>query len=128
MDKKDPVPPRRDDLEIIQTTYQGRKALVVRDSLGLIRDPVLLQGEAIELLAMLDAPRALGELRLEFVRRRGGLLEGDDGLEELVRELDSVWPASESGVSRQEETPARRLPEARRSRGQPRGRCLSGGA
>jgi len=90
MDKRDPVPPRRGDLEIIETTYQGRRALVVRDSLGLIRDPVLLQGVAIELLGMLDAPRALGELRLELVRRRGGLLEGDDGLEELVRELDSV--------------------------------------
>jgi AmmeMemoRadiSam system protein B len=90
MDKERPVPPPRHDLEIIPTSYGGRHALLVRDHLGIIQDPVLLQGELIDLLGLLDGRRTLRDLQLEFIRRRGGLIVDSSKLERLVRQLDAA--------------------------------------
>jgi AmmeMemoRadiSam system protein B len=90
MDKERPVPPPRQDLEIIPTSYEGRQALLVRDFLGMIQEPVLLQGELIDLLGLLDGRRTLRDLQLEFVRRRGGLIVDSARLERLIRQLDAA--------------------------------------
>ena len=89
-EKEPPAPPRREDLEIIPTSHQGRRALLVRDYLGIIPDPILLQGDAIELLAMLDGRHSLRDLQLEFVRLKGGRIVDSGRLQGLIREFDSA--------------------------------------
>jgi AmmeMemoRadiSam system protein B len=90
MEKERPVPLPREDLEITPTSYQGRQALLVRDYLGLIPDPVLLQGDVVELLGMLDGQRTVRDIQLEFVRLRGGQIVDSGRLERLIRDLDSA--------------------------------------
>lgn len=73
----------RSDLEIQILNYHGQRALLVSDRLGLIKNPVLLQGEALEVLGLIDGRRELEDIRLEFLRQRGySLLESS-----LVNEI-----------------------------------------
>ena len=43
------VPKLRTDIEFFPTSYQGTRALLVKDSLGLIQEPIVLKGEILEL-------------------------------------------------------------------------------
>lgn len=90
MEAERPVPRRREDLEIIPTSYQGSAAVLVRDYLGIIRDPVLLQGEAAELFGLLDGRRTIRDLQVAFVRSRGGEIVDSGRLEQMVRKLDAA--------------------------------------
>src|SRR4030043_163541 len=68
MKKEDPIPRVREDLEVIPTSYQGQKALLVRDFLGLIRDPLILQGDALQIIGLIDGKRTVRDIELELVR------------------------------------------------------------
>jgi len=84
------VPRIRHDLEFIQTTYQGKPAVVVRDNLGLIPKPILIQGDALTLLGLLDGTFSLRDIQLALVRRRGGELVSLDSIGQLLLELDKA--------------------------------------
>jgi hypothetical protein len=91
MKKESSIPKMRTDLELIPTSFQGQKALLVRDSLGLIRHPVILQGEALSLVALIDGKRSLREIQVELVRRRRGELVDVESIEKFIRELDAAY-------------------------------------
>jgi len=90
MDKHSPVPRLREDLEIIPTSYQGERALVVRDFLGLIRDPVVIQGDALNLLGLIDGKRTVRDIQLELVRSNQGILVDAEFISRIIAELDSA--------------------------------------
>jgi MEMO1 family protein len=90
MDKERPALRRRQDLEIIPMSYKGSAALLVRDYLGLVPEPVLLQGEAAELFGLLDGRRTVLDLQVALVRSRAGRLVDSGLLEHIIRELDSA--------------------------------------
>jgi len=79
------------DLEIIPTSYQGERALLVRDFLGLIRDPVILQGEALGLVGLIDGKRSVRDIQVELIRQQKGVLVDCDFIEKFVQELDSAF-------------------------------------
>jgi AmmeMemoRadiSam system protein B len=90
MNKEGPVPPIREDLEVVPTSYQGERALLVRDFLGLIRDPVILQGDALNIVRLIDGKRSVQDIQLELVRLRGGVLIDTAAVGRLIRELDGA--------------------------------------
>jgi len=77
-------------LEIIPTSYKGSAAILVRDHLGLVDEPVLLQGEAAELFGLLDGRRTVRDLQIALVRSRGGRLVDSGLLEQIIGEFDSA--------------------------------------
>lgn len=91
MKKENPIPRMRLDLEIISTSYQGERALLVRDFLGLIRDPVILQGEALSLLGLIDGKRTIRDIQVELVRQKRGVLVDFEFVEKFIQELDSAY-------------------------------------
>jgi MEMO1 family protein len=97
MEKERSVLRRREDLEVIPTSYEGSAAFLVRDYLGLVPEPVLLQGEAAELFALLDGRRTVRDIQIALVRSRGGRLVDSGLLEQLIREFDSVGLLQSAG-------------------------------
>lgn len=91
MRKEFPVPRIRLDLEVVPTSYQGEKALLVRDFLGLIRDPVILQGDVLGLIGLIDGNRTIRDIQVEFIRQKRGVLVDSEVIEKFVRELDSAY-------------------------------------
>lgn len=90
MRKDSPVPRIRTDLEIISTSYQGERALLVRDPIGLIRHPLVLQGDALSLAALIDGEKTIRDLQLELVRAKRGMLVDLERVEKIVAELDAA--------------------------------------
>lgn len=86
-----PVPRLRTDLEVIPTSYQGKRALLIRDSLGLIRQPVVLQGEALSLITLIDGQKTVRDLQVELVRARRGMLIDLNEVERIIAQLDSAF-------------------------------------
>jgi AmmeMemoRadiSam system protein B len=81
----------RTDLEIVPTTYQGQPGFVVRDLLGLIQKPLLLQGDALNLLSLADGKRTVREMQVLLVRGRGGVFVSAESIEKQFAELDRVF-------------------------------------
>ncbi len=90
MEKEKNLLRRREDLEVIPTSYEGSAAFVVRDHLGLFPEPVLIQGEAAELFALLDGRRTVRDIQLALVRSSGGRLVDSGYLEQILRAFDSA--------------------------------------
>jgi len=85
------IPRLRADLEIISTYYHGERALLIKDSLGLIHDPVILQGEALNLLGLIDGKRNIRDIQLEIIRQRGGIFVSSESIEKLLSELEAAF-------------------------------------
>jgi len=86
-----PIPKLRTDLEIVPTTYQGQPGYIVRDLLGLIEKPLLLQGEALNLLSLADGKRTVRDVQLLLVRGRGGVFVSTADIERQFAELDRIF-------------------------------------
>lgn len=84
------IPSLRADIELLPTLYQGMKAVLIRDPLGLIEKPILLQGETLEFLSLIDGKRNIRDIQLEIIRRRGGVLINSQDVKRFVSELDSA--------------------------------------
>lgn len=95
-----PAPAVRTDLEIVPVVYEGERGFLIRDGLGLIERPVILQRDALSVLALLDGRRSLRDVQLELVRRRGGALVGTEAVEALVAELDAARVLDSPGFRR----------------------------
>ena len=91
MKKEQPIPRIREDLEIIPTSHQGENALLVRDFLGLIRRPVILQGDALNIVGLIDGKRTVRDIQLELVRLKGGVLVDGEAVGQILRDLDSSF-------------------------------------
>ncbi|MBN1222470.1 MAG: AmmeMemoRadiSam system protein B, partial [Candidatus Aminicenantes bacterium] len=84
------IPKLRTDLEIIPVSYQGHKAFIVKDALGLIENPVLLQGDVLELVGLIDGRKSIRDIQLELTRLRKGLLASSNEVVQILGDLDSL--------------------------------------
>jgi AmmeMemoRadiSam system protein B len=87
----DDKPRLRDDLDVVPATVGEQEALVIRDHLGLIEDPVVLRGDVLGVLGLFDGSHTVREIDVAMVRQRGGLLLTRSVAERLVAELDGAF-------------------------------------
>ncbi len=78
----------REDIEIVPTLYRGERAFLLRDNLGLIENPLLVQAEALVILGLLDGRHSVEDIQMELVRRRGGGIISRDAIEGFLKDLD----------------------------------------
>lgn len=88
--KEGRVPRLRLDLEYIPVSYQGRKALLIRDPLEIIKEPVLLQGEALNLLGLIDGQREVQGIQAGMIRRQNGLYISMESVDHILDELEKA--------------------------------------
>ena len=89
MQKKSPR--LRTDIDIIPTSYQGEKVLLVKDVLGLIPQPVLLRGMALQVIGLMDGKRSIRDIQLELVRLHGGIFISAEDVEGMISQLDRIF-------------------------------------
>ncbi len=85
------IPKLRTDMEIFTTYYLGQKALVVKDALGLIKDPVVLQGQILNFIGLIDGKRTPRDIQLELIRQQKGVFVGVEYVQNLLSELDALF-------------------------------------
>ena len=80
----------RTDLEIQAINYKGNRALLISDRLGLIKNPVVLQGEAVDILALINGEKRAEDIQLEFLRQRGYSLEGASLVSQVLEKFSKL--------------------------------------
>ncbi len=81
------LPRMREDIELLPMAHAGRQMVLVRDPLGLIREPIALNQAAAALLTMLDGTHTMSDLKLFLARQQGGVLVTDIELEQMLGQL-----------------------------------------
>jgi AmmeMemoRadiSam system protein B len=88
METDDLIPRIRRDLEIIPVSFQGAEAHVLRDGLGLIEEPVVIQGEGLAILGLLDGKHSVSDIQTAIIRRQGGILVRRETVEAFIADLE----------------------------------------
>lgn len=81
----------RSDIDATPTLYQEERVLVIQDSLGLIKKPVLLSKTDLEFAQLLDGSRTVQDIQLHLMRQKGGLLVSSDSIHKKIRDFDSLF-------------------------------------
>ncbi|MFQ6109222.1 MAG: AmmeMemoRadiSam system protein B [Candidatus Aminicenantales bacterium] len=97
------IPRLRKDIEIIPTFYEGKRALLVRDSLGLIKEPFLLHGEILSFLSLIDGKRTIRDIQADLVRIRNGVFISSEEVAKILGQLDSLFLLESDRYHREKE-------------------------
>jgi AmmeMemoRadiSam system protein B len=81
----------RTDIDAIPTLYQEERVLIIKDSLGLIKKPVLLSKTDLEFAQLLDGSRTVQDIQLHLMRQKGGLLVSSDSIQKMIHDFDSLF-------------------------------------
>ncbi|MCJ7679873.1 MAG: AmmeMemoRadiSam system protein B [Candidatus Aminicenantes bacterium] len=85
------IPPSlRSDVEIIPAEYNGKKGLLIRDSLGLIADPVFVQGMGVFILTQLDGLTTLEDIWSSLVQQSGDLSLSREQIGDIISRFDEA--------------------------------------
>jgi AmmeMemoRadiSam system protein B len=85
------LPKMREDVELIPMSHAGQQMVLVRDPLGLIKEPVVLNEAAALMLSMLDGTHTMSDLKLFLARRQGGVLVTSLELTQLLDRLSAFY-------------------------------------
>jgi len=97
------IPKLRADIDVIPTRYRGENALLVKDSLGLIKDPILLRGAALQVIGLIDGKKDIQDIQLELMRLRSGVFVRRSDVEALLSELDAAYLIDSARYRRERE-------------------------
>jgi len=67
-------PSLRKSLDIVPTEHEGEQVFAVRDPLGLATEPILVPGEILFLMSLMDGGRTMADLQIEFTKKFGQLI------------------------------------------------------
>lgn len=81
----------RTDLEFFPVQKDGQAIILIRDPLGLVKEGQAVQPHLYEFMTLLDGTRSLRDLQMELMRRRGGILVGQDEVERILSNLDAGY-------------------------------------
>ena len=63
----------------------------MKDALGLIKNPVVLQGQILNFIGLIDGKRTPRDIQLELIRQQNGVFVGVDYVQSLLSELDALF-------------------------------------
>ena len=80
-------PSLRKSLDIIPTEHEGERVFAVRDPLGLAKEPILVPGEILFLMSLMDGETTIADLQIEFTKKFGQLIM-EDKVSGIAAQLD----------------------------------------
>jgi len=85
------IPRMRDDIELLPLRHGDQQMVMVRDPLGLIKEPIVLNQAVVSVLAMLDGTHTISDLRLFLTRSQGGVLVTTDEVHRVLDQLSAAF-------------------------------------
>jgi len=80
-------PRLRKSLDIIPTEHEGQRVFAVHDPLGLATEQILVPGEILFLMSLMDGEKTISDLQIAFTKQFGQLIM-DDRIRQITAELD----------------------------------------
>ncbi|KPJ59703.1 MAG: hypothetical protein AMJ46_10150 [Latescibacteria bacterium DG_63] len=81
----------RDDIELYPLRHGGKQMVMVRDPLGLIKEPIVLNEVAASILTLLDGTHSMSDLQLHLTRSQGGVLVTTDQVGQILEQLSLAF-------------------------------------
>jgi AmmeMemoRadiSam system protein B len=97
------IPKLRTDLQITPGYSEGKRAVIIKDSLGLIQEPVILEGEILSFLSLINGKRSLRDIQYELILLKQGVLIGLDEVEKLIARFDDAFLLESERYHREKE-------------------------
>lgn len=97
------VPRLRTDIDIFPTSYKGEKVFIVKDSLGLIPQPVMLRGAALQVIGLIDGMRNIRDIQAELMSLQGGVFVRSEDIENVISQLDRAFLIDSQTYRREKE-------------------------
>lgn len=85
------APKLRMDIEVIPAEYKGQKGIIVKDFIGLIKQPVFLREDILDVLRLIDGKRTVLDIQLELIRLKRGVFVSSEEVQRLLVDLDSSF-------------------------------------
>ena len=85
------LPMMRDDVELLAMSHAGRPMVLVRDPLGLIKEPVALDETGAAILTLLDGSHTMSDLKLFLARCQGGILVTTLEVTQILEQLSAFY-------------------------------------
>ncbi len=85
------VPRIRNDLEFIPIQQGSQRVILVRDHLGLVKEGTALPPDLFELVTMLDGSHTFRDVQMFMMRKKGGLLVGQEEIQSILSHLDQYY-------------------------------------
>ena len=85
------IPKFRLDLAVIPMSYQGQQGVMIRDSLGIIKETVFVQGAGLMVLGLMDGRRSVKDIQLELIRQEQGSFVSLDWVNKVVLEFQAAF-------------------------------------
>ncbi|MCX5799971.1 MAG: AmmeMemoRadiSam system protein B [Candidatus Eisenbacteria bacterium] len=85
------TPTVRDDIELHPLRHADRQMVLVRDPLGLIKEPIVLNEALLAVLSMLDGTHTISDLRLFLTRSQGGVLVTTNEVQRVLNQLSTAF-------------------------------------
>ena len=87
----DDIPKLRSDIEFVPTSHKGEQAVLVRDSLGLVPEPVMLHGDSLQMLQLIDGRNSIQDIQLIIMRNSGNVFVAKEAIRNYLHELDDIF-------------------------------------
>lgn len=97
------IPSLRNDIEVIPTVHDGQRAIFIRDSLGLIEEPLILFGDILQFVSLIDGRRSIRDIQLDLIRLKQGIFISAEEVETVIAKLDDLFLLSSERYHRQKE-------------------------
>ena len=78
-------------LNLSLSSYEGEQAVLVRDSLGLVPEPVMIHGDSLQMLQLIDGSNSVQDIQLIVMRNSGNVFVGMDVIQNFILELDAIF-------------------------------------
>ena len=88
---KPEMPKVRNDLEFIPIQQGNQTVVMVRDHLGLVSEGTALPSDLFELMTLLDGSHSFRDLQMFMMRKKGGLLVGQEEIQSILSHLDEYY-------------------------------------
>jgi len=85
------APKFRSDLDVIPISYQGQQGVVIRDSLGINKNAVFIQGAGLMVLSLMDGRRSVKDIQLELIRQEQGSFVSLDWVNKVIQEFHAAF-------------------------------------
>jgi len=72
-------------------SHEGEQAILVRDSLGLVPEPVMLHGDSLQLLQLIDGRNSVQDIQLIIMRNSGNVFVAMEAIQNYINELDAIF-------------------------------------
>jgi len=85
------APKIRPDIHLFPTMHEGQRAFIVNDTIGLIKEPILLKGMALDVFGLINGTNSIQDIQVTLMRLMNGVFVSSDDVRMALQSFDEAF-------------------------------------